>query len=155
MLVLTPFLVLLLCYGIGCAVTAWYLVKWRTGQDLRQLHSGTTGARNAGRVLGKSMFRLVALIDVLRGVLAIWLAARFGLHDWWLMAAGLAVLAGHLWPVQLRFHGGKGVAVGAGVLISLLPWRTAAEWTLVVIVTLLVVWCHRHQRKPYFPNPHE
>jgi glycerol-3-phosphate acyltransferase PlsY len=150
--VLKPVLILLLCYGIGCVVTAWYLVKWRTGLDLRQLHSGTTGARNAGRVLGKFVFRLVALIDVLRGVLAIGLASQFGLQDWWLMAAGLAVLAGHLWPVQLRFHGGKGVAVGAGVLVSLLPWRTAAEWALVAIVTLVVFWSHQHRRKPYGTN---
>ncbi len=149
MSVLTQLLVLILCYGIGCAVTAWYVVKWCTGQDLRQLNSGTTGARNAGRVLGSATFLLVALIDVLRGVGAIWLATTFGLQDWWLMGAGLAVLVGHLWPVQLRFHGGKGVAVGAGVLVSLLPWSTAEEWTLVALVTLLVVWCHRRQRKPY------
>lgn len=150
MSVLASVLVLLLCYCIGCVVTAWYLVKWRTGQDLRQLHSGTTGARNAGRVLGKTTLLLVALLDVLRGVLAIWLATRLGLRDWWLMAAGLAVLAGHVWPVQLSFHGGKGVAVGAGVLVSLLPWRTSADWTLLAIVILLVVWLHCRQRKPHF-----
>jgi glycerol-3-phosphate acyltransferase PlsY len=149
---ITPILVLLLCYGIGCAVTAWYLVKWRTGQDLRLLHSGTTGARNAGRVLGKYAFYLVLLIDVLRGYLAIALASSLGLQGWWITMAGLAVLAGHLWPIQLSFHGGKGIAVGAGVLLALVPWRTQEEWSLVAMVLILVLWCHRHQRKSYSTN---
>ena len=101
-------LVLLLCYAIGCVVTAWYLVRWRTGADLRGMHSGTTGARNAGRVLGRGGFVIVALLDGLRGLLAMSLAAAFGLREWWLTAAGLAVLAGHLWPPPTRLSRWQG-----------------------------------------------
>lgn len=60
----TQLLALLLCYAIGCVVTAWYVVKWRTGADLRTLHSGTTGARNAGRVLGRWGFAIIALLEL-------------------------------------------------------------------------------------------
>lgn len=127
----TNLLVLLLCYAIGCFVTAWYLVRWRMGADLRVLHSGTTGARNAGRVLGRAAFAGVAVLDGLRGMLALGIAAHFGLRDWWLTFAGTAVLAGHVWPVQTGFQGGKGLAIGTGVILWLLPLRSASEWTPV------------------------
>jgi glycerol-3-phosphate acyltransferase PlsY len=140
---LTHLLALLLCYAIGCVVTAWYVVKWRTGADLRTLHSGTTGARNAGRVLGRWGFAIVALLDGLRGLLAMTLAASFGLREWWLVLAGVAVLAGHLWPAQLGFHGGKGIAVGVGVIVWLLPLRSPPDWTLVAVILALVLWSHR------------
>ncbi|MFM8468877.1 MAG: glycerol-3-phosphate acyltransferase [Limisphaerales bacterium] len=143
-------LALLLCYAIGCVVTAWYLVRWRTGSDLRALHSGTTGARNAGRVLGRWGFAIVALLDGLRGLLAMVLAASFGLREWWLTAAGLAVLAGHLWPVQLGFHGGKGIAVSVGVFIWLLPLRTVPDWTLALAMLALVLWSHRSDLRARF-----
>ena len=147
-------LVLLLCYAIGCVVTAWYLVRWRTGADLRGMNSGTTGARNAGRVLGRGGFVIVALLDGLRGLLAMSLAAAFGLREWWLTAAGLAVLAGHMWPAQLGFHGGKGIAVSVGVLVWLLPLRTAPEWTLAGLLLSLVLWSHRNDiRNRFQPKP--
>lgn len=136
-------LVLLACYAIGCFVTAWYLVRWRTGGDLRTLHSGNTGARNAGRVLGRGAFAATAVLDGLRGMFAMWLAAKFGLHDWSLVLAGAAVLAGHLWPVQLGFRGGKGVAVGTSVILWMLPLRSPPEWTLAAGIVAIVIWCHR------------
>lgn len=148
----TPLAVLLLCYVIGCFVTAWYVVKWRTGADLRTLHSGTTGARNAGRVLGRAVFTTVAVLDGLRGLLAMTLAAWFGLHDWWLVLAGTAVLAGHLWPVQLGFRGGKGVAVGTGVILWLLPLRSPPEWTLAAEIVALVLWSHRSDIRSRFAS---
>lgn len=136
-------LILPACYAIGCLVSAWYLVRWRTGSDLRSMHSGTTGARNAGRVLGRGGFIVVALLDVLRGFLATFLAAALGWHGWGLTAAGLAAVAGHLWPVQLGFHGGKGISISVGIVIGLAPIRSTAHWTLVAMLLLLVLWAHR------------
>lgn len=147
---LTHLLALLLCYAIGCVVTAWYAVKWRTGADLRTLHSGTTGARNAGRVLGRWGFAIVALLDSLRGLLAMALAAALGLQEWWLVLAGVAVLAGHLWPAQLGFRGGKGIAVGVGVIAWLLPLRSPPDWTLVAVILALVLWSHRSDIRSRF-----
>ncbi len=149
----THFIALLLCYAIGCVVTAWYLVRWRTGADLRTLHSGTTGARNAGRVLGRWGFAIVTLLDGLRGLLAMTLAHALGLREWWLTAAGVAVLAGHLWPAQLGLHGGKGIAVSVGVLVWLLPLRAAPEWTLAAVLLALVLWSHRADMCARFSSP--
>lgn len=144
---------LLLCYAIGCVVTAWYLVRWRTGADLRTLHSGTTGARNAGRVLGRWGFAIVALLDGLRGLLAMVLAASLDLTGWWLTAAGLATLAGHLWPAQLGFHGGKGIAISVGIVVWLVPLRAAPEWTLCGLLLALVLWSHRADLRARFQSP--
>lgn len=146
----THLLVLVLCYAIGCCVTAWYLVRWRTGADLRALHSGTTGARNAGRVLGRAAFAGIAVLDGLRGMLAMSLAVWSGLRDWELVLAGTAVLAGHIWPMQLGFQGGKGLAIGTGVILWLLPLRSPPEWTLVAVVVALVLWCHRSDIRSRF-----
>ena len=146
----TQSLVILLCYAIGCFVTAWYLVRWRTGADLRTLHSGNTGARNAGRVLGRGAFVGTAVLDGLRGMLAMWLAAKFGLRDWSLALAGAAVLAGHLWPVQLGFRGGKGVAVGTGIILWMLPLGSPPEWTLTAGIVAIVLWCHRDDLRRRF-----
>lgn len=145
-------LVVLLCYAIGCFVTAWYLVRWRTGGDLRALHSGNTGARNAGRVLGRAAFAGVAVLDALRGMFAMSVAFRAGLRDWWLVLAGTAVFAGHIWPVQLGFRGGKGVAVGTGVILWMLPIRSAEEWTLATEIVVLVLWCHRADLRSRFAS---
>ncbi|RFC50146.1 MAG: glycerol-3-phosphate acyltransferase PlsY [Verrucomicrobia bacterium] len=146
-----PLLTLAACYLIGCLVSAWYLVRWRTGSDLRQLHSGTTGARNASRILGPAGFTTVALLDTLRGFLAMSLAHHAGLTNWWLTAAGLAVTAGHLWPLQLRFHGGKGLAVASGVLLHSLPLASPPAWSLAAALLTLVLWSHlRQPRQP--PN---
>jgi glycerol-3-phosphate acyltransferase PlsY len=106
------------CYLLGCVVAAYYLVRWRTGGDVRALGSGTAGARNAGRVLGRKASVAVALADIGKGAAAMLLARAAGLSGWWTVAAGLAVVAGHVWPAQLRFRGGKGIATGWGAILA-------------------------------------
>jgi glycerol-3-phosphate acyltransferase PlsY len=112
-------MVLLFSYAIGCFCTAYYLVRWRTGEDIRKLGSGTVGARNAGRLLGKSGFIITFLGDMLKGALAIWLAQWLDVGLWGEAGAMLAVVLGHLYPVQLNFHGGKGAATGFGVVLMI------------------------------------
>lgn len=108
--------VVAIAYGLGCVQTGYYLVRSMTGQDLRSMGSGGTGARNAGRVLGRKGFVFTLLGDAGKGALAV--AIAFWLHasPWALAAALVAVAAGHVWPAQLRFSGGRGVAVGLGAL---------------------------------------
>lgn len=104
-------------YLLGCLATGYYLVRARTGRDLREIGSGSTGARNAGRVLGKSGFGLVVLGDFGKGALAVW-SAQAWTHDRHLAAlAMLAVVVGHIWPATLMFRGGKGVATSLGALL--------------------------------------
>lgn len=100
----------------------YWLVRWRTGHDVREQGSGGTGATNVGRVLGGAGFLVVLLLDALKGALAV-LAARWlcGADTWVPWAAGLAVVTGHVWPVFLSFRGGKGVATLIGAWLVLQP----------------------------------
>ena len=105
-------------YAIGCVATAYYLVRVVKGQDIRTLGSGNVGGRNAGRVLGRAGFALVAVLDALKGLLAVLLAQALGVGGWWLLPVLLAVVAGHIWPAQLGFRGGKGIATMVGALLA-------------------------------------
>lgn len=118
--------VALLAYGLGCFCSAYYLVRWRTGLDIRTLGSGTAGARNAGRILGKAGFVLTFLGDLAKGALAIGLAQALAVGAWGEAVAFVAVVLGHLFPLQLGFRGGKGVATAYGALLILQPWVALA-----------------------------
>ncbi len=104
-------------YVLGCFATGYYLVRARTGKDLRTIASGSIGARNAGRVLGKTGFAITLLGDFGKGALAVWMAREWTGDNRLAALALLAVVSGHLWPAQLRFHGGKGVATSLGGLL--------------------------------------
>lgn len=106
------------CYAIGCCTAGYYWVRWRTGLDLRFQGSGNVGARNVGRVAGPSGFAVTLLIDGFKGALAIRLAVYFGASADMVVACMVAVIVGHNWPIQLRFHGGKGIATSLGALMA-------------------------------------
>ena len=107
---------IVVAYMIGCIATAYYVVRLRTGQDIRQLGSGNVGGRNAGRVLGRAGFAIVAVVDALKGLLVVLFARYLGAGEWTMALVMLAVLAGHIWPAQLGFRGGKGAATFIGAL---------------------------------------
>ncbi|HEV2437281.1 MAG TPA: glycerol-3-phosphate acyltransferase [Verrucomicrobiae bacterium] len=104
-------------YVLGCFATGYYFIRARTGKDLRTVGSGSIGARNAGRVLGKTGFAITLLGDFGKGALAVWIAREWTGDNRFALLALLAVVFGHLWPAQLRFHGGKGVATSLGALL--------------------------------------
>ncbi|MCC6406522.1 MAG: glycerol-3-phosphate acyltransferase [Planctomycetes bacterium] len=108
-------------YAAGALVTAYYLVRWRTGADLRAHGSGTLGARNAATVLGKSGGVAVALIDLAKGVATVLAARALGLEPAHGALAAACATCGHVWPPQLGFRGGKGAAIAGGALIALDP----------------------------------
>ena len=121
-------LVLAVGYLLGSLPTGWLAGRWLAGIDLRQLGSGSTGATNVLRQLGKGPAMVVFLVDVLKGSAAVLLAKALlqpsgftPITDWWVVAAGLAALAGHIWPVWLGWKGGKAVATGLGMLLGLVP----------------------------------
>ena len=127
--------VVAVCYLLGCFTTGYYWVRWRTGQDIRQFGSGNAGARNVGRLLGTTGFLVTLLLDAAKGVLAVDLAVFCGLGTEGLIAAMLAVVAGHSWPIQLRFQGGKGIATSLGVILAYDP-----RITLVLLALFLPGW---------------
>lgn len=104
-------------YLLGCICTGYYLVRSRTGTDIRISGSGSAGARNAGRILGKTGYAVTLAGDMAKGVLAVGTALLLGVERWAVVMTLLAVIVGHIWPVQLRFHGGKGAAVMLGALL--------------------------------------
>src|SRR6059036_3935005 len=117
-------------YVLGCFTTGYYLVRAVRGVDIRTVESGNVGARNVSHVLGKTGFLITTIGDVTKGVLAVW-AARHFLHDErYTAAALLAVVVGHIWPVQLFFRGGKGVATSLGGLL-IYDWRLVVAYLLV------------------------
>lgn len=126
------------CYLLGCFTTGYYLVRLRTGQDIRELGSGSVGARNAGRILGKSGFALTALGDVAKGVLAILLTNYFTPGNRMAALAMLGVVVGHIWPVQLRFHGGKGIATILGALL-LYDYHQALTFIIIFACAYLLL----------------
>jgi glycerol-3-phosphate acyltransferase PlsY len=108
-------------YLIGCFTAGYYWTRWTTGQDIRQLGSGNVGARNVGRNFGSGGFAVTLLLDLLKGAVAVTIAGQMGLRPEAVVASLVAVIAGHNWPVQLRFHGGKGIAVSLGALLAYDP----------------------------------
>ena len=125
---LTASTILLVCYALGCVLPSYYAVKWQTGSDVRDSGTGNPGATNAGRILGRRAYVVLALLDVGKGWLAMQIAQVSGLTYLWLAAAGLAVVAGHLWPAQLGFRGGKGMATAYGVILAVSPLTALLMW---------------------------
>ncbi|MFM2431145.1 MAG: hypothetical protein RLZZ511_2358 [Cyanobacteriota bacterium] len=119
---LTNALILLAAYGLGSFPTGFLACKWLKGIDIRSVGSGSTGATNVLRTLGKPAGIAVFVIDVLKGVAAILLAKHLGAADWLIVVAGLAGILGHSKPIWLGFKGGKSVAISLGVLLAM-DWR--------------------------------
>ena len=120
-LILTPWFTLLLAYLLGSLPSGYLAARWLKGVDIRTLGSGSTGATNVLRQVGKGPALVVFLVDVLKGTAAVLLAKGLLLNDWWVVGAGLAALAGHIWPLWLDWKGGKAVATGLGMLLGLVP----------------------------------
>ncbi|HXR03253.1 MAG TPA: glycerol-3-phosphate acyltransferase [Verrucomicrobiae bacterium] len=132
-------------YALGCFATGYYLVRARTGRDLRDIESGSVGARNTGRVLGRSGYLLTGMGDMAKGALAVWFAAESTNHNQPIMAlAVLAVVVGHVWPAQLHFRGGKGVATSFAALL-MFDYRVALTILVVFLAGFAVT------RKSLFP----
>ena len=113
------FFSLILGYILGSIPSGWLAGRWLKDIDLRELGSGSTGATNVLRQVGKGPALVVFLIDVGKGAAAVLIARALGLGDWIQVLAGLTALAGHIWPVWLGFKGGKAVATGLGLFLGL------------------------------------
>ena len=118
-MLLSSLLLLALGYLLGSMPNGYLAGLWLKGIDLRQCGSGSTGATNVLRNVGKGPALVVFLLDVGKGALAVLLAKSFGLNDWVQVLAGLAALAGHIWPMWLGWKGGKAVATGLGMFLGL------------------------------------
>jgi glycerol-3-phosphate acyltransferase PlsY len=132
----------LLAVAIACLLGAipfgYLLVKFKTGADIRSAGSGNIGATNVLRTTGRAAGIATLLLDIAKGYLAVWIASRLTLHDpLWMSAAALAVMAGHAYPVFLKFKGGKAVASMIGAFLCITP---VAIGVTVVVFVVSVAW---------------
>ena len=126
-------LLVAVAYLLGSFPTAYLAVRLAGCGDVRRIGSGNVGATNALRAAGWKLALLVLLVDVGKGALAVWLMGRATQDPGWVALAGFAAIAGHCFPVWLRFEGGKGVATLAGV------YGTIAPHALVVVAGIWLV----------------
>jgi len=127
-------------YLIGALPTGFVLTQWLRGVDLRRSGSGNPGATNAYRTAGLAAALLVMGADLAKGAGTVVLAARLTDGAVAPVAAGVAAIVGHVYPVWLRFRGGKGVATAAGVFAVLTPLACA----MAAAVFVTTVWITRY-----------
>ena len=127
---------IVMAYLLGGLCTGYYLVRFKAHLDIREMGSGGVGARNVGRILGKSGFIITMLGDSFKGLLAVWLARQFGLAAPAVSLVLLAVIAGHIWPIFLQFRGGRGIATAVGAYLVYDP-RVAALLVGITIVLMV------------------
>ena len=128
-------LVLVVAYLLGSIPFA-YIAGRLNGVDLRTVGSGNLGATNVFRTLGRTVGIAVMVLDIAKGAFAVLIAQWVVGGPWWPIAAGALAILGHVFPVWTGFKGGKGVAVGAGALVGLVP---AASGVLIILWLLIVV----------------
>ena len=130
-------LILFFGYLFGSFPSGYLAGRIAKGIDIRSLGSGSTGATNVLRHIGKRAAITVFLLDVFKGVLSILLAKYLLLNDTWQVAIGLSTLIGHIWPVWLNWKGGKAVATGLGIFLGL-SWQVglATLGVFIIMITL-------------------
>jgi glycerol-3-phosphate acyltransferase PlsY len=138
---------LLIAYLLGTLLGSLLLGLLR-GVDIRTMGSGNAGATNALRTQGKLFGLLVLLVDIAKGLIAVWwlpsaVLPGIGIdpelpRQWLALACGFAVIVGHVYPVWFGFRGGKGAATVVGVIAAVNPWLIlplVASWFIVVLLT--------------------
>lgn len=136
--------VFIISYLIGSIPTGYIIVKLFTGQDIRETGSGSTGATNVKRIMGKTWFFITMLLDVFKGALPVVLAAKFATEftDIGLLpvVAAVAVILGHSRSIFLKFTGGKSVASGVGTILAL-NWQVGL---IIAVIWAAVTWISKY-----------
>jgi len=136
---LTVVLIPVAAYLLGSIPFGLLLAKLLGGTDVRKQGSGNIGAANVTRVAGPLAGILTLLLDAAKGATAVLFLGRYSNYSaTWMMIAGLSALAGHCFPVWLKFKGGKGVATAAGVYLALCP--PAFFGGLILFILVLAFW---------------
>jgi len=141
-----PF-ILLIAYLVGSFPTGYLLVRIFLKQDIRTLGSGNTGTTNVMRTGARGLGASTFVLDILKGGLAVWISIQLfarwlptdeqANHSLLVLLAALFCVLGHVFPVWLRFKGGKGVATGFGVFVMICPLAAGVAFALFLVVILL------------------
>ena len=129
--------ILLVSYFLGSFPSGFLYAKNLKGIDLRYVGSGSTGATNVLRNIGKWPALFVFIIDVLKGFIAVKIAYFFLSENIFQVLAGLFAITGHIWPIWLKGRGGKAVATGLGMFFAL-SWEVglASFGTFLIVISL-------------------
>ena len=135
---------LVIAYLLGSIPFGYLLVKYvfTSGEDVRDIGSGGIGATNVTRRTGVKGGLLTYVLDVAKGAAGVMLMRLVAGDDYfWIGAAAIAAILGHIFPIFLGFRGGKGVATGVGVYLALAPYSvltTLVLWAVIVYFTQYV-----------------
>lgn len=151
-----PLFIVGLAYLLGSIPFGYLIVRVSQRADIRETGSGGTGATNVSRRAGKAAGVLTLVLDALKGAAAVGIAKlilglpivgmggpglllKWVASDpyWWVAAAAIAAIVGHIFPVWLGFRGGKGVATGVGVFLLLAPVAVPVAGVIFVVIVLL------------------
>lgn len=131
-------------YIIGSIPTGYIIVKLFTGQDIRTIGSGSTGATNVKRVMGKKWFFIVMLLDAFKGalpvILAYFLTTEFREIGLLPVLAAVFAIVGHSKSLFLKFTGGKSVASGVGTILAL-NWQAGL---IIAVIWGLITWVSKY-----------
>lgn len=137
-------LVLLFSYLLGSIPNGYIFGKQFAGKDIRNYGSGNVGATNVARVAGYKVGLLVAILDITKGFLSVYIAKSFLLPEYsmaFVFTAAILAIIGHNWSMFLSFQGGKGVATSVGVILSLFPLSFIVlfiVWITMIFITKMV-----------------
>jgi glycerol-3-phosphate acyltransferase PlsY len=147
------FIILIICSYLLGSIPFGLMIAKAHGKDLRSIGSGNIGATNVARALGRKWAYLCFLLDVLKGLLPMLIAKPFintfttevsnrqVVILWLWLAVGCVAVLGHIFPIYLKFKGGKGVATSLGVALGLWPYYTiCALFSFVIWATVVLIW---------------
>lgn len=132
------YLLVLFAYLLGSVPTG-YILGSLAGVDVRKAGSGNVGATNVARVVGKRHGIFTLVMDIAKGFVPVIFAVNLDLTPSATALVGIAAFLGHLYPVFLRFQGGKGVATALGVFLGVAPWTAL----ILAVIFALVLWATR------------
>ena len=141
--VITGLIAITIAYLLGSINSAYIVTRLVTGKDIRQLGGGNAGGRNVFREVGFWAAVPVAIFDMGKGAASVaiahWLLdVPFFEMNIFVLLAGLAAVAGHMWSIYLKFTGGNGLAAAIGALAVLMPWSLLFVFAIMFILTLII-----------------
>ncbi|EEM05432.1 UPF0078 membrane protein [Bacillus pseudomycoides] len=137
MIHINQFLYVVGAYMVGNILTAYMIIKWKYGIDIRDVGSGNPGARNMGRLYGKVYFIVTFLGDALKGAIVVYVARILFGESIFLLISLLAVVVGHIYPIFFKYKGGKGISTFIGGLI-VFNYLIALTLVLIFILFYLI-----------------
>jgi len=140
--IITGIIAIIIAYLLGSIPFAYIFTRLVSGKDIRQLGSGNVGGNNVFQEVGWKAAIPTAIFDVGKGAAAVAIAhwlLNVPLHEpqLFVLLAGIAAVAGHMWSIYLKFAGGNGLSATIGALAILLPWELLIVIGLLLILTAI------------------